>query len=235
MQGKRPLWAWACVLQDEPAQFSGVLYAAERFSDFVFLDGTEKFWYSRQTGGAGMMFTGSYASPLGGMTMASDGTALTGLWFDGQKYFGSGFLREKKEKNLPIFDQTTRWLDLYFSGEVPDFTPLLSAAGTPFQKTVWAVLLTIPYGQTRTYGEIASVIAKERRIPRLSAQAVGGAVGHNPISLVIPCHRVIGANGRLTGYAGGLDKKEKLLSLEQNGKKMEYVQHSHEKDYRLSE
>lgn len=184
----------------------------------VFSDRTEKFWYSRQTGGAGMMFTGSYASPLGGMTMASDGTALTGLWFDGQKYFGSGFLREKKEKNLPIFDQTTRWLDLYFSGEVPDFTPLLSAAGTPFQKTVWAVLLTIPYGQTRTYGEIASVIAKERGIPRLSAQAVGGAVGHNPISLVIPCHRVIGANGRLTGYAGGLDKKEKLLSLEQNGK-----------------
>lgn len=163
----------------------------------------------------GMTYTYHYQSPLGGITLASNGTNLTGLWFDGQKYFGDILPKEYEEKNLPIFEQTTRWLDIYFSGKSPDFTPSLFIETTPFRKAVWEIMLTIPYGQTMTYGEIASRIAKQRGISTMSAQAVGGAVGHNPISLIIPCHRVVGKNGSLTGYAGGIDKKEKLLAMEQ--------------------
>lgn len=156
-----------------------------------------------------------YNSPLGSITIASDGTALTGLWFDGQKYFAANLSRDNEEKDLPIFEEADRWLDIYFTGKAPDFTPPLLMRATPFQKAVWNILLTIPYGKTMTYGEIADRIAKQKGLPRMSAQAVGGAVGHNLISLIIPCHRVVGSNGSLTGYAGGIDKKVKLLTLEQ--------------------
>lgn len=160
-----------------------------------------------------------YASPLGGITLASDGKALTGLWFDGQKYFAATLRENYEEKTLPVFSEAERWLDLYFSGRIPDFTPALKVrAASSFRQAVWDILLTIPYGQTMTYREIANLIAKQKGIARMSAQAVGGAVGHNPITLIIPCHRVVGANGSLTGYAGGTDRKMKLLRLEQTGK-----------------
>lgn len=155
-----------------------------------------------------------YTSPLGGITLASDGEALTGLWFDGQKYFAQTLDKENTESELLVFEQTIKWLDIYFSGKAPDFTPPLNLKTTEFCKSVCKIMLTIPYGQTMTYGEIAGIIAKQKNLTRMSAQAVGGAVGRNPISIIIPCHRVIGANGSLTGYAGGLDKKIKLLKLE---------------------
>lgn len=157
-----------------------------------------------------MRFTSTYASPLGGITLASDGEALTGLWFDGQKYFARGLSDGSEQRELPIFERTKQWLDLYFSGRTPDFTPPLRFDGeSPFRKRVWQILLTIPYGSTTTYGRIARETGKN-----VSAQAVGGAVGHNPVSIIIPCHRVVGANGSLTGYAGGVDKKIRLLQLE---------------------
>lgn len=159
-------------------------------------------------------YTHHYNSPLGGITLASDGEALTGLWFDGQKYFCDTLSEHHEEKNLPVFDQADKWLDIYFSGKAPDFTPPLSMKTTPFRKAVWEIMLTIPYGQTMTYGEIAREMAKQKGIASMSAQAVGGAVGHNSISLIIPCHRVVGTNGSLTGYAGGIDKKIQLLQLE---------------------
>ena len=162
-----------------------------------------------------MTYIGHYTSPLGGITLASNGTALTGLWFDGQKFFGDTLPKETAERALPIFEEATRWLDLYFAGQVPDFTPALSMETTPFRKAVWEIMLTIPYGQTMTYGEIARRLAQERGLARMSAQAVGGAVGHNSISLIIPCHRVVGTNGSLTGYAGGIQRKVRLLQLEQ--------------------
>ena len=161
-----------------------------------------------------MDYTHHYESPLGGITLASDGEALIGLWFDGQKYFADSLGREHKEQPLPVFDEANRWLDIYFSGRAPDFTPPLSMKTTQFRKAVWEIMLTIPYGKTMTYGEIADRIAKEKGLVRMSAQAVGGAVGHNSISLIIPCHRVVGTNGSLTGYAGGIDKKVKLLTME---------------------
>lgn len=150
-----------------------------------------------------------YSSPLGSMTLASDGTALTGLWFNGQKYFADT-LKEVQtlNPNLPVFDLTRQWLDIYFSGKEPTFTPPLQIRGSTFRKQVWNLLLEIPYGRTMTYGELA------RKLQCKSAQAVGGAVGHNPISLIIPCHRVIGADGSLTGYAGGVERKASLLKLE---------------------
>lgn len=153
-------------------------------------------------------------SPLGGITLASDGEALTGLWFDGQKYFGDALSEEYTENELPVFAQVKRWLDIYFSGKAPDFTPPLSMKTTPFRKAVWEIMLTIPFGQTMTYGEIAAQMASQKGLSRMSAQAIGGAVGHNSISLIIPCHRVVGANGSLTGYAGGIDKKVQLLTME---------------------
>ena len=158
-----------------------------------------------------MDYTFHVDSPLGGITLASDGEALTGLWFDGQKYYADTLDAEYAEKALPIFDETAKWLDLYFAGIAPDFTPKLSPRGTSFRRRVWDVLLTIPYGHTMTYGEIAKALGCR------SAQAIGGAVGHNPISLIIPCHRVMGADGSLTGYAGGVDKKRRLLEKEQAG------------------
>lgn len=161
-----------------------------------------------------MDYTYHYISPLGGITLSSDGEALTGLWFDRQKYFAQTLDKENMASELLIFTQTVKWLDIYFSGNAPDFTPPINMRTTDFRKAVCEIMLTIPYGQTMTYGEIADVIAKQKNLTKMSAQAVGGAVGHNPISIIIPCHRVIGANGSMTGYAGGIDKKIKLLKLE---------------------
>ncbi len=154
-----------------------------------------------------MVYIQRYASPLGGITLASDGEALTGLWFDGQKHFARGLEENREVKDLPVFREAGRWLDAYFAGKVPDFTPPLALRGTPFQEKVWAALLAIPHGQTATYGELAERLAS-------SARAVGGALGRNPVSLIVPCHRVLGAGGRLTGYAGGIDRKRALLALE---------------------
>ena len=161
-----------------------------------------------------MEYVSYYESPLGGIMLASDGEALIGLWFDNQKYFADALDEKHEEKELAVFEQTKRWLDIYFSGKEPDFTPPLKMKTTPFRRAVWEIMLTIPYGQTMTYGEIALRIAQQKGIKQMSAQAVGGAVGHNSISLIIPCHRVVGTNGSLTGYAGGIDKKIKLLTLE---------------------
>ena len=159
-----------------------------------------------------MDYTYHYDSPLGGLTLAGDGTALTGLWFDGQQVPAG-----RADRDLPVFGPACRWLDLYFSGRDPGFTPPLLLRGTAFRRAVWDVLLTIPRGRTMTYGEIAEQIAVQTGVPRMSAQAVGGAVGHNPVLLIVPCHRVIGSGGSLTGYAGGIEKKRKLLQLEQEG------------------
>lgn len=146
--------------------------------------------------------------------MAGSGQALAGLWLDGQKYFADALLCGKEEKELPVFAQTKKWLDIYFTGKAPDFTPPLSMEGiSPFRRRVWEIMLTIPFGQTMTYGNIAKLIEEETG-KRVSAQAVGGAVGHNCISIIIPCHRVVGAGGNLTGYAGGIDKKIALLKNE---------------------
>jgi len=161
-----------------------------------------------------MIYTYHYTSPLGIITLAGNVGSLTGLWFDGQKYFPHKLISESLESEMPIFTQTCNWLDIYFSGRIPDFTPSISLNTTPFRKAVYEILLTIPYGQTMTYGEIANIIAEQKGIERMSAQAVGGAVGHNPVSIIIPCHRVVGADGSLTGYAGGLDRKIELLKLE---------------------
>lgn len=161
-----------------------------------------------------MEYINTYSSPLGEMKMSSDGVALTGLWFDGQKYFDDIVEEQKEKKDLPVFVQTRQWLDIYFQGKRPDFTPLLSYQATPFRQKVWEFLMEIPYGETMTYGEIASLMAKEMGISKMSAQAVGGAVGHNMIAIIIPCHRVIGKDGSLTGYAGGIEKKKALLKIE---------------------
>lgn len=158
-----------------------------------------------------------YNSPLGKIIIASDGNALIGLWFEGQKHFGKGLSEEYEQKNLPIFEQTVNWLDIYFSGKAPEFTPKLNIRGSEFGKAVCKIMLNIPYGETITYGEIAAEIAGQRGLSTMSAQAVGTAVGRNPISIIIPCHRVVGSGGSLTGYAGGLDKKKKLLILEKTG------------------
>lgn len=155
-----------------------------------------------------MLFLTHYASPLGPILLAADETGLTGLWFEAQKYFPSFSGVEYQEKETPVLTETARWLDVYFSGKDPDILPPLHPQGSPFRQAVWNILLTIPRGQTMTYGEIA------RRLGVHSAQAVGGAVGHNPISILIPCHRVVGSDGSLTGYAGGVERKARLLQLE---------------------
>ena len=161
-----------------------------------------------------MTFIQHYDSPLGGILLAADETGLTGLWFDGQKYFARVLPAECVEQNTPVLSEAKRWLDIYFAGQEPDFMPPLHPIGSAFRRDVWDILLQIPYGQTTTYGEIARQLAAKQGLPRMSAQAVGGAVGHNEISVIIPCHRVVGTNGSLTGYAGGIDKKVRLLELE---------------------
>ena len=161
-----------------------------------------------------MQYISHYPSPIGNMLLAADEMGLTGLWFEGQKYFAPDLDKEPEEKEIPLFEKVKQWLDIYFSGREPDFTIPLHFTGTDFQNEVWEILCTIPYGQTMTYGEIAKRIASRKGLPRMSAQAVGGAVGHNRISIIVPCHRVVGADGSLTGYAGGIEKKAKLLKLE---------------------
>lgn len=162
-----------------------------------------------------MVYYKMYNSPLGEILMSSDGSNLTGLWFTkNDKYFPVAIYEEGKEKDLAIFKETKKWLDIYFDGEEPDFTPEMKFDGTDFQNRVFQILLEIPFGVTATYGDIARIIAKEQGVDKISAQAVGNAVGHNPISIIVPCHRVIGADGDLTGYAGGLKRKKQLLQLE---------------------
>ena len=160
-----------------------------------------------------MEYTLRYDSPLGPLTLVSDGEALTGL-----RFAEPGSAEEHAvpgtEKRPPLLSEAVRWLNAYFSGRDPGFTPVLRPQGSPFRMAVWEILRTIPYGQTVTYGQIAAVMVRKTGKRRMSAQAVGGAVGHNPIALIIPCHRVIGADGSLTGYAGGLDRKRGLLELE---------------------
>ena len=163
-----------------------------------------------------MYYSMKYESPMGMITVASTENAVVGLWFDGQKYFAYGLAESEacEEQENSILTDVKRWLDIYFAGKEPDFDLPLNPTGTDFQKSVWSILCTIPYGKTMTYGQIAAQIAAERGIARMSAQAVGGAVGHNPLSIIVPCHRVVGMNGSLTGYGGGIDRKIKLLTLE---------------------
>ena len=161
-----------------------------------------------------MQYISRYHSPMGGILLAGDGNGLTGLWFEGQKYFALHLDKEQEEREIPLFELAKGWLDVYFSGREPDFSVPLHLMGTAFQKEVWEILRSIPYGHTMTYGEIAKQLAEKRGLPHMSAQAGGGAVGRNPISILVPCHRVVGADGSLTGYAGGIDKKGRLLKLE---------------------
>lgn len=161
-----------------------------------------------------MQYISHYQSPLGNILLAGEGSFLTGLWFEGQKYFALQLEERHEEKEIPVFSQTKQWLSIYFSGREPDFSVPLRFSGTAFQKEVWEILCSIPYGGIMTYGEIARKLAQKRGKRSMSAQAVGGAVGRNGISILVPCHRVVGSNGSLTGYAGGIDKKEKLLELE---------------------
>lgn len=161
-----------------------------------------------------MHYISHYESPIGKILLAADDAGVTGLWFEGQKYYASGLERAHEEKETPPLEKAKRWLNVYFSGKEPGFAVPVHFAGTAFQKEIWEILCTIPYGQTVTYGWIAKRLAARRGLSHMSAQAVGGAVGHNAISIIVPCHRVVGADGSLTGYAGGIDRKVKLLTLE---------------------
>ena len=151
-------------------------------------------------------------SPVGMLTLSSDGTALTGLWLEGQKYFGAGLPDAVKETDLPVFEQASAWLDAYFAKAPLPALPPLAPQGSPFRQAVWQLLREIPYGTVTTYGALTRAM-REQGVPA-SPQAVGGAVGHNPISILIPCHRCVGSDGSLTGYAGGVEKKKFLLELE---------------------
>ena len=161
------------------------------------------------------MIYANLKSPLGDMTASAEDNKITGLWFDGQKYYPKDTSSWVFEPEHPVFIRLHQWLEDYFKGKKNLALPELQPKGTEFQKAVWEVLLQIPYGSITTYGEIAKKIAASRGLDTMSAQAVGGAVGHNPVSILIPCHRVVGTNGSLTGYAGGLDRKTALLQLEQ--------------------
>ncbi len=161
-----------------------------------------------------MQYTAAYQSSVGDVLLAADETGLTGLWFEGEKFYALSLDPEHEERETPIFAITRRWLDIYFSGHEPDFMPPVHMIGSEFRRCVWELLLQIPYGTTVTYGDLARQVARRRGLRRMSAQAVGGAVGHNEISIIVPCHRVAGTNGSLTGYAGGVDKKRRLLELE---------------------
>ncbi len=161
-----------------------------------------------------MIYTCTIDTPLEPMTAAADNEALTGLWFIGQKYYPERTADWSSEPARPVFDALRNYLTRYFSGDsvLPDIR--LAPEGSPFQKEVWAILTQIPVGRVTTYGTIAKHLARKRGFASISAQSVGGAVGHNPITILIPCHRVIGADGSLTGYAGGLDRKAALLKIE---------------------
>jgi len=153
-------------------------------------------------------------SPVGILTVSSNGKEISGLWIEGQKHFLKTLDEDAVEKKVPVFDDVKKWLDVYFSGREPDFMPPLSPKGSPFQLSIWKNLCKIPYGKTTTYGDLAKKFESQNKGKGMSARAVGGAVGRNPVSILIPCHRVIGKNNSLTGYAGGIDVKTKLLQLE---------------------
>lgn len=163
-----------------------------------------------------MIYKTTYQSPIGLMTLASDGINLIGLWNFNQKYHGEElFVLMKTNDDLMVFKQTKNLLNQYFLGENPDFSKLsLKPVGSEFRQLVWKILCEVPYGQTITYGQIGKMVAKMTNKKSMSAQAIGGAVGHNPISVIIPCHRVVGTNGSLTGYAGGMEMKKWLLNNE---------------------
>lgn len=163
-----------------------------------------------------MLYKSYYYSPLGKILLVSNESNLVGLWLEGQKYFLDN-LTQKVILNdeIKILVKTKKWLDRYFDGEKPKIEELeLEPRGSDFRQEVWKLLCEIPYGEVTTYGKIAKKVAKKVNKEKMSSQAIGGAIGHNPISIIIPCHRVVGANGNLTGYAGGIDKKIKLLQLE---------------------
>ena len=160
------------------------------------------------------IYTHNYQSPLGEIVIASDDTAITGLWLVGQRHFDIEVEGCITDKDLPIFDEVSRWLDIYFTGNNPGEIPAVRMNGTPFQLEVWQILQAVPYGKLITYREIAELIAKKRGITKMSARAVGNAVGRNPVSILVPCHRVVGSDGKMTGYAGGIERKVKLLKLE---------------------
>ena len=163
-----------------------------------------------------MYYSTTHSSPLGRLTLACDGDNIVGLWMEGQKYFGGTILNAVTEKNdVPVLHAAKKWLDSYFAGEKPDISELpLAPAGGEFRQGVWSILREIPYGELTSYGDIAKKMAAKLNRKSMSSQAVGGAVGHNPISIIIPCHRVVGANGSLTGFAGGVKKKIQLLEHE---------------------
>ena len=162
-----------------------------------------------------MIYTNVYESPLGNILLAGDEEGLTGLWFtEGSKYSKDCLAKDTRPREMDYFEQAKNWLDLYFAGRDPGFFPRLHFVGSAFRNRVGEILCEIPYGKTVTYGWIADKIAEEQGLERMSAQAVGGAVGHNPICIIVPCHRVVGANGSLTGYGGGIMRKKALLELE---------------------
>ena len=163
-----------------------------------------------------MMYIKKYNSPAGVIYMRSDGKYLTGLWFEGSRD-SKKHISDCEEKELQIFDETKKWLDIYFQGKIPDFTPKYKINNlTQFRKEVIDIMNSIEYGKTLTYKDISKIIAKTRKVEKMSSQAVGGAVGWNPICIIIPCHRVVGTNGSLTGYGGGIKNKVKLLEIEGN-------------------
>lgn len=161
-----------------------------------------------------MLYYKKLASPLGEITLRSDGEALTGLWFADDKHYGAKDIAGAALADLDIFTQAENWLAEYFAGREPKVSVPLKLQGSEFQMQVWRLLQDIPYGRLVTYGDIAKKIAAQKGVVRMSAQAVGGAVGHNPLCIIVPCHRVVGANGSLTGYGGGMWRKVRLLELE---------------------
>ena len=163
-----------------------------------------------------MFYSTTYPSPIGILTLVCDGNNLVGLWMHKQKYFGASISEKVQERsNMPVLIAAKQWLDRYFAGDKPALSQLpLAPAGSEFRQRVWKILCEIPYGEVVTYGSIAKKIAVQMNKDVVAAQAVGGAVGHNPISIIIPCHHVVGSNGSLTGYGGGIKTKIKLLELE---------------------
>lgn len=170
-----------------------------------------------------MHYTSMYNSPVGEILLAADDIGVVGVWFKDEKYYAYCLDKENKPRETPIIKELKRWLDIYFQGKKPDFEPPIHMIGTPFQIEVWSILHEIPYGTTTTYNEIAKKIAENRGLARMSAQAVGTAVGKNSINLLIPCHRVVGTNNSLAGYAGGIDKKITFLKLEGGYKEQFFV------------
>lgn len=170
-----------------------------------------------------MQYVDYYLSPIGEITLISNGEYLTDLIFTGQRFYNETMPNIYNNYSVPVLIQTKKWLDIYFSGKCPNFIPNILIQGSAFQLDVWNLLKKIPYGEVMTYGDIAKSIAKQYGINKMSAQAVGVAVGRNPISIIIPCHRVIGKNGNLTGYGGGIQRKIELLKLENSYKENFFI------------